>query len=246
MRCAIISDIHGNLDALQTVLADAGEVDALWCLGDLVGYGPEPNACVDLLRGRGAVCVAGNHDWAAIGKMDTADFNPEASEAARWTGAQLSPENLAYLEGLPTQLVTGAEGESPRPRQPARSGLEYLTHLSAARLNFSYFQTLYCLVGHTHVPLVFQHPLPVAPAGPAGPAGDGVPPDPVDRSTEYETIVPQPGLPFALGANRLIVNPGSVGQPRDGNPDASYMLFESAPTAAPPGDAAPCAASHTR
>jgi predicted phosphodiesterase len=223
MRCAIISDIHGNLDALQTVLADAGEVDALWCLGDLVGYGPEPNACVDLLRNRGAVCVAGNHDWAAIGKMDTADFNPEASEAARWTGAQLSPENLAYLEGLPTQLVTGEAGEFTlvhgSPRDPV---WEYLTHLSAARLNFSYFQTHYCLVGHTHVPLVFQHPVP------AGAAGGADQPDPVDRSGEYETIVPEPGLPIALGANRLIVNPGSVGQPRDGNPDASYMLFESA------------------
>jgi predicted phosphodiesterase len=227
MRCAIISDIHGNLDALQTVLADAGEVDALWCLGDLVGYGPEPNACVDLLRNRGAVCVAGNHDWAAIGKMDTADFNPEASEAARWTGAQLSPENLAYLEGLPTQLVTGEGGAFTlvhgSPRDPV---WEYLTHLSAARLNFAYFQTHYCLVGHTHVPLVFQHPVPVGAVG----AADGADqPDPVDRSGEYETIVPEPGLPIALGANRLIVNPGSVGQPRDGNPDASYMLFESAP-----------------
>jgi predicted phosphodiesterase len=225
MRCAIISDIHGNLDALQTVLADAGEVDALWCLGDLVGYGPEPNACIDVLRGRGALCVAGNHDWAAIGKMDTADFNPEASEAAMWTGAQLSPENRAYLEGLPTQLVVGEAGEFTlvhgSPRDPV---WEYLTHLSAARLNFAYFQTPYCLVGHTHVPLVFQQPAP-------GDADDAA--DQVDRAAEYETIVPQPDRPFALGAHRLIVNPGSVGQPRDGNPDASYMLLESAPL--PPG-----------
>ena len=223
MRCAIISDIHGNLDALQTVLADAGEVDALWCLGDLVGYGPEPNACIDLLRSRSSLCVAGNHDWAAIGKMDTADFNPEASEAAMWTGAQLSAENRTYLEGLPTQLAAGESGEFTlvhgSPRDPV---WEYLTHLSAARLNFSYFQTPYCLVGHTHVPLVFRHP------GPDGP------------NAEYETIVPEPDRGVLLGAARLIVNPGSVGQPRDGNPDASYMLFESAP--APAGGEQPDAA----
>jgi predicted phosphodiesterase len=212
MRCAIISDIHGNLDALEAVLADAGPVDAIWCLGDLVGYGPEPNACVEALRQAGALCVAGNHDWAAIGKMDTADFNPEASEAALWTGAQLSPEHRDYLRDLPTQLSAGPSAEFTlvhgSPRDPV---WEYLTHLSAARLNFPFFQTPYCLVGHTHVPLVFQQPWPD------------------DRAEEYETLVPEPGQPLTLGPRRLIVNPGSVGQPRDGNPEASYMLYE------PPG-----------
>jgi predicted phosphodiesterase len=224
MRCAIISDIHGNLDALEAVLADAGPVDAIWCLGDLVGYGPEPNACVEVLRQQGALCVAGNHDWAAIGKMDTADFNPEASEAAVWTGAQLTPEHRAYLEGLPTQLTCGEAGEFTlvhgSPRDPV---WEYLTHLSAARLSFAYFQTPYCLVGHTHVPLVFQHPWPD------------------DRAGEFETLVPEPDQAIVLGPHRLIVNPGSVGQPRDGNPDAAYMIYESppaggrTPTGAPAG-----------
>lgn len=216
MRCAIISDIHGNLEALQAVLADAGEIDEIWCLGDLVGYGPEPNACVEVLRSRGARCVAGNHDWASIGKMDTADFNPEASEAAQWTGAQLTPEHRAFLEGLPVQLQAGGMGEFTlvhgSPRDPV---WEYLTHVSAARLNFSYFQTPYCLVGHTHVPLMFQRPWPD------------------DRATDYQTVVPEAGTPLALGQHRLIVNPGSVGQPRDGNPDAAYMIYQSG--AAPEG-----------
>ncbi len=211
MRCAIISDIHGNLDALQAVLADAREVDEIWCLGDLVGYGPEPNACVAVLLARGARCVAGNHDWAAIGKMDTADFNPEASEAAQWTSAQLTPEHRAFLAALPVQLHVGESGEFTlvhgSPRDPV---WEYLTHVSAARLNFSHFDTSYCLVGHTHVPLLFQRPAPE------------------DRANDYQTVVPAPGVPLVLGPHRLIVNPGSVGQPRDGNPAAAYMLYESA------------------
>jgi predicted phosphodiesterase len=225
MRCAIISDIHGNLDALEAVLADAagtGDVDEVWCLGDVVGYGPQPNECIDVLRGRNALCVAGNHDWAAIGKMDTSEFNPEASEAARWTGEQLTPDHRAYLEALPEQLSAGASQEFTlvhgSPRDPV---WEYLTHVSLARLNFDYFQTPYCLAGHTHVPLVFQRPLPE----------DGTP--------NFRTLVPQPGTPLRLGAHRLIVNPGSVGQPRDGNPDAAYMIYESA---APASRSRPAAA----
>jgi predicted phosphodiesterase len=218
MRCAIISDIHGNLDALNTVLADAGEFDALWCLGDLVGYGPEPNACIDVLRQRGAICVAGNHDWAAIGKMDTADFNPEAGEAAAWTGAQLTPDNRAYLENLPTQLIAGEHEQFTLVHgSPSDPVWEYLSHLSAARRNFAAFHTPYCLVGHTHVPLVFQQPSPEEGAD--------------EETGEYETLVPEHDSPITLGAHRLIVNPGSVGQPRDGNPDAAYMIYESGPAA---------------
>ncbi|HEU5315301.1 MAG TPA: metallophosphoesterase family protein [Chloroflexota bacterium] len=213
MRCAILSDVHGNLDALEAVLADAmqlGAVEELWCLGDLVGYGPQPNECVALLRERGAKCVAGNHDWAAIGKMDTADFNPEATEAALWTGQQLSEENRVYLDALPAQLLAGAASEFTlvhgSPREPI---WEYLTHVSVARLNFDYFHTPYCLVGHTHVPLVFQRPQ----------ASEKVP--------QYRTLVPTTTAPVRLGAHRLIVNPGSVGQPRDGNPHAAYMVYDS-------------------
>lgn len=209
MRCAIISDIHGNLDALEAVLADAGEVDEVWCLGDLVGYGPQPNECVALLEARGAKCVAGNHDRACIGMMDTSEFNPEASEAAQWTHAQLTEAHIAYLAALPERIQVGEASEFTvvhgSPREPV---WEYLTHVSVARLNFDYFQTPYCLVGHTHVPLVFQRPWPD------------------ERSPDYRTIVPQADTLLELGPNRLIVNPGSVGQPRDGNPEAAYMIYQ--------------------
>lgn len=210
MRCAIISDIHANYDALLAVLEDAGAVDQVWCLGDVVGYGPDPNECIALLRERNALCIAGNHDRACTGAMDTIEFNPEASEAAAWTHNRLTSEYLEYLRALPEVLQAGERGEFTlahgSPRDPV---WEYLTHVSVARHNFDYFQTPYCLVGHTHVPLIFQKPLPE------------------ERSPTYRTIVPQPGEPLRLGAHRLIVNPGSVGQPRDGNPLAAYMLFES-------------------
>lgn len=209
MRCAIISDVHGNLPALDAVLTQVGEVDQLWCLGDLVGYGPQPNECITRLRERAALCVAGNHDWAAIGKMDTNDFNPDASKAAEWTKEELTAENREFLEGLPEQLNVGEQSEFTlvhgSPREPI---WEYLTHVSMARLNFDYFQTPYCLVGHTHVPLIFQRP------------------QPEDASVTYRTIVPQPGRTVKLGSHRLIVNPGSVGQPRDGNAAGAYMVYE--------------------
>ena len=219
MRCAIISDIHGNLDALDAVLAHAGDVDQVWCVGDVVGYGPQPNECIERLKARSALCVAGNHDRACTGKMNTDEFNPEASEAALWTFGQLTKEHIEFLDGLPERLQVGESEEFTivhgSPREPV---WEYLTHVSVARLNFDYFQTPYCLVGHTHVPLVFQRPWPD------------------ERAPDYRTIVPQPNTPLELGSNRVIVNPGSVGQPRDGNPDAAYMLFESSSskTGSPP------------
>jgi predicted phosphodiesterase len=145
LRCAVISDIHGNLDALEAVLADAGEVDEIWCLGDLVGYGPQPNECITRLRQCNARCVAGNHDWAATGKLGTAEFNPEASEAARWTQEQLTPEHQAYLDSLPEQVTAGPAGDFTLTHGSPRDPIwEYLTHVSLARLNFDYYQTLYC------------------------------------------------------------------------------------------------------
>ena len=111
MRCLVLSDIHSNLEAFQAVLDDAGPVDEVWCLGDVVGYGPDPNACVDLLRSMPHLCIAGNHDWATLGKLDLRDFNPDAREANLWNRQQLTPENLAYLDALPETLV--GRGSSP-------------------------------------------------------------------------------------------------------------------------------------
>ena len=110
MRYALLADIHGNLTAFKAVLRDIeekGGMDELWCLGDIVGYGPDPSACIAQLRDYPHRCVAGNHDWAAVGKVDISDFNPDAAEACRWTGKQLSADDIAYLESLPLTLTHG-------------------------------------------------------------------------------------------------------------------------------------------
>ncbi|MBI4332538.1 MAG: metallophosphoesterase family protein [Chloroflexi bacterium] len=204
MRYAILGDIHGNLEAFQAVLADIqskGGVDGFWCLGDTVGYGPDPNECVRLVRSGGYLAVAGNHDLAAVGKIDIADFNPEAAEAAKWTNRQLSGENADYLSGLPERLVTGdftmVHGS---PRQPV---WEYLLSAGVARENMRYFSTPYCLIGHSHVPLFFE----------------------LEGERCYLRDFPEKSL-LELGSNRLIINPGSVGQPRDGDRRASYLIYD--------------------
>lgn len=207
MLIAILSDIHGNLEALDEVLQDVGIVDAIWCLGDLVGYGPDPAACIGRARDGKFLCIAGNHDLAAAGEMDSSEaFNVEADTAVQWTTQQLNRLDRAFLASLPTEeqhgdftLVHGS------PLDPV---WEYLTNVRLAQLNFAYFASRYCLVGHTHVPLVFRQPFPEAPA------------------QAYETIVPQPDEPLHLDERRLIINPGAVGQPRDGHPEAAYMLLD--------------------
>ena len=158
MRYAIIADIHSNLAAFTAVLIDIehrGEVDELWCLGDIVGYGPDPHQCIELLRQLNHICVAGNHDWAAIDKISTSDFNPEAAAACHWTRQQLSPGDIDYLGSLPLVIekddFTLVHGS---PREPV---WEYLLSTSSARENFAYFQSRFCLVGHSHVPMVFKY-----------------------------------------------------------------------------------------
>lgn len=205
MRYAILGDIHSNLEAFQAVLEDIkarGGVDGVWCVGDVVGYGPDPNACVDLVRSEQYVCVAGNHDWAAVGKVDVNDFNPEAAEAALWTARQLTPENKDYLTGLPLRLqVSDFTLVHGSPRQPI---WEYLVSPTLAQANLSHFTTPYCLIGHSHVPLVFEF---------------------VEDKGCYLKNLPE-DAPLKLGGNRLIINPGSVGQPRDGDPRASYLIYD--------------------
>lgn len=210
MRYAIIADIHANLAAFRAVLDDIeskGGVDELWCLGDVVGYGPDPHQCIELLRQYNHVCLAGNHDWAAIGKLDTSDFNPDAAAACHWTGQQLSPEDIDYLDRLPLVIHQGdftlVHGS---PRQPI---WEYLLSTTDARENFAYFQSQFCLVGHSHVPLVFEYS-----------------PSPVKEGACSISQFPADGV-LKLKSNRLIINPGGVGQPRDGNPRASYAIYDS-------------------
>ena len=206
MRYAIIADIHANLAAFTAVLDDIkrrGGTEEVWCLGDVVGYGPDPHQCIELLRQLNHTCVAGNHDWAAIGKISTSDFNPEAAAACHWTSQQLSPRDVEYLGSLPLVIqkddFTLAHGS---PREPI---WEYLLSTSSARENFSYFQSPFCLVGHSHVPLVFEY-------------------NEIGSCSLNES---PPDTEIALTKNRLIINPGGVGQPRDGDSRASYTIYDS-------------------
>lgn len=203
MRCLIISDIHANLTAFKAVLDDAPDYDFVWCLGDVVGYGPDPNECVELLRSLPHLCLAGNHDWAALGRLDISTFNADARQVVAWTQEHLTPESREYLEALPTTFVLGdytlAHGS---PREPV---WEYILDPLIAALNFPHFETAYCLVGHTHLPIAFRQ---------------------VSAQGDCEALPPDYRQPHALNGMRQIVNPGSVGQPRDSNPEAAYAVLD--------------------
>src|SRR5579883_2591398 len=162
MRYAIFTDIHANLEALETVLAKIDElskeqpIDQIWFLGDLVGYGPNPNECITTLRERTDVIIAGNHDWAAVGKLDLDDFSAAARISAEWTAGQLTEEHRVFLRNLPERLEIGectlVHGSPYGPLW------EYLTSEVLAERSFQYFNSRFCLVGHTHVPVIFQQP----------------------------------------------------------------------------------------
>lgn len=205
MRYAILGDIHSNLVAFETVLHDLekrGGFDKVWCLGDVVGYGPEPHACIELLQQYNHVCIAGNHDWAAVGLLDTLDFNEDAAFANQWTAQHLIEADREYLTSLP--LVSSEENFTLAHGSPREPTWEYLTSTRAAEENLEFFSTPFCLVGHSHVPLIFER------------AAEGM------RLRKLEH-----GDTVKLEENRLIINPGSVGQPRDHDPRASYALYDS-------------------
>lgn len=160
MRYAIFTDIHANLEALEAVLEKIDEIahekpiDQIWFLGDLVGYGPNPNECITTLRERTDIIIAGNHDWAAVGKIDLEDFSAAARISAEWTAEQLTEEHRAFLANLPERLeldeCTLVHGSPYGPLW------EYLTSEVLAERSFQYFSSRYCFVGHTHVPVIFQ------------------------------------------------------------------------------------------
>jgi diadenosine tetraphosphatase ApaH/serine/threonine PP2A family protein phosphatase len=162
MRYAIFSDIHANLEALEAVLAKIDElaqeepIEQIWFLGDLVGYGPDPNECILKLCERTDVIIAGNHDWAAVGKIDLEDFSAAARISAEWTAEQLTEEHRTFLTDLPERVEIGectlVHGSPYGPLW------EYLTSEVLAERSFQYFSSRYCLVGHTHVPVIFQQP----------------------------------------------------------------------------------------
>lgn len=201
MRILVISDIHANLTALEAVLADAGDVDAVWCLGDVVGYGPDPNECIARLTSLpNLVCLQGNHDAAAIGELPLESFNHEARVSIEWLHGILTPESLSFLRSLtPMRRELDVTLAHASPRQPV---LEYLLDSYSALENFAFFETQLCFVGHTHVPVLF-----------------------IEHGVAINLQIPEAGSEFTLDS-RCIANPGSVGQPRDRDPRAAYAIFD--------------------
>jgi predicted phosphodiesterase len=204
VRYAILSDIHSNLTALEAVLADLekrGNADEIWCLGDTVGYGPDPHECLEIVLKRCKLCVAGNHDLATIGKLDTSNFNQNAARATHWTNSQLGEVEISFLAGLPLKIEKyGFTLVHGSPRAPV---LEYIISIQEAEENLAYFTTDFCLIGHTHATQFFEC-----------------------RET-CTCIRPGPGTSLKLTDHRYYINPGGVGQPRDGDPRASYALYDS-------------------
>jgi diadenosine tetraphosphatase ApaH/serine/threonine PP2A family protein phosphatase len=203
MRLAVISDIHSNAPALEAAFEALGAFDQLWVLGDIVGYGPHPDVVVERLREAEAVAVQGNHDAAVLGRIPTGMFNDLARAAVDWTSETMAPRNLAWLADLPEVRVEGdftlAHGS---PRDPL---WEYLFSVPAARANLGAFETPYCIVGHTHYQLSFR-----------------------DDQGQVEALLAADGAALVLDERRCILNPGSVGQPRDGDPRACAMTIDTA------------------
>jgi len=203
MRILVIADIHANLHALNSVLMDAKDnYDVAWCLGDIVGYGPDPNECIQAIKELpGFICLAGNHDCATVGNMDLNTFNPIAYQALSWTQNTLTNESHNYLHKLNSSMyikdVTLAHGSPNNPLW------EYITDPDVANQNFVTIQGNLCLVGHTHIPRIFSH-----------------------DSIECNEITVDTTRSFNLSKRQYILNPGSVGQPRDQNPLAAYGILD--------------------
>jgi diadenosine tetraphosphatase ApaH/serine/threonine PP2A family protein phosphatase len=204
MQILVISDVHANLVALEAVLEAAGEVDEIWNLGDIVGYGPKPRECIDrLVALEPSASLIGNHDWAAIGRLQLDEFNPVAKYATYWTTAQLGSHHMQYLESLPNRVIeTDWILVHASPRHPI---WEYVYTAKVASENFELFDAPVCFLGHSHVQLFISEIMALQGTAPVQPA-DG------------DTIV--------IEGDRFIVNPGSVGQPRDNNPRAGFALYD--------------------
>lgn len=203
MRVGVISDIHGNAAALETVLEslDSERLDAVWCLGDMVGYGPDPNRCCELVAHRADLCLVGNHDLGVIESISLAEFSPDAAFAARWTQTVLTDFSRAYLESLrPEAKVDGAELYHASPRDPV---WDYVLSEPVARESLEMTKAPVVMVGHSHVPLAMMLE--------NGRANGGLAPG---------------GHETDLAAGRWLLNPGSVGQPRDNDPRAAYLILD--------------------
>lgn len=216
MRYGLVTDIHSNLAALETTLKameQQGAIDGLLCMGDIIGYGPQPNEVIRRLKEYPLFSIIGNHDMAVLGQLELSDFNHDAIDANVWTRVQLDPENLEWLESLHPQAVFD-DKVSLAHGSPLEPIWEYLTTPHAAARNFQAFETQICFVGHTHLPRLFFL-----------------------RENEVNTIfgfttrkaemrIPEDNEIIELGEQRAIINPGSVGQPRDGDRRAAYGIYD--------------------
>jgi predicted phosphodiesterase len=203
MRVAVISDVHGNLAALEAALTAIEEerVQAVWCLGDLVGYGPRPNRCCAAVRERAAVCLVGNHDLGALGRIDIADFSPDAAASAAWTRSVLEEDARSFLASLaPAGNAEGVALYHASPRDPV---WDYVLTYEAALDALQLTEASLVLVGHSHIPLAL--------------CLDG---------TRLTGGVARGGTDVDFAAGRWLLNPGSVGQPRDGDRRAAYLVLD--------------------
>jgi diadenosine tetraphosphatase ApaH/serine/threonine PP2A family protein phosphatase len=203
MKAAIIGDIHSNLEALQAVIKDIKKrrIKSILCVGDLVGYGANPNECIEICLREAKAIVAGNHDWATIDKTDVSTFNPVAAAAIRWTQQNIRKENIEKLKTLELHAnVNSLLLVHASPHQP--EAWKYLLSLEEFEREFSFFEEKYCFIGHSHIPsAAFQD------------------------ANGYSDFLQE--NPFPLIKNRkYIVNVGSVGQPRDLDPRASYAIYD--------------------
>lgn len=203
IKVLVISDIHANLTALEAVLADAGKVNEVWCLGDIAGYGPDPNECIERIQALPKLtCMMGNHDYGVNGNMALETFNLDAKKALLWQREILTEASKNFLQTLSQEArtsgnVTLVHGS---PRDPI---WEYVMNTMVARINLAYFETLWCFVGHSHFQAVFQYHSEI---------------------DEVTIEVPKAAERYAM-KERAILNPGSVGQPRDRDPRAAYAFF---------------------
>ncbi len=201
MRVAVLSDIHANLVALDAVLAEVPSVDEVWHLGDVVGYGPHPDEVVARLRELGAIGVRGNHDAAALGGLEIDSFNVDARHAAEWTRATIADETKAWLTAQPETLEReGYLLVHGSPRDPI---WEYVTSTPVARASMAAMPTHSGLHGHTHLPVAY-----------------------IEEDGRLETMAPGSGSTLTFDGRRVLLNPGSVGQPRDGIPTSGWMLLD--------------------
>lgn len=204
MKAAVISDIHANLAALQAALLEieSTDIDEIWCLGDAVGYGADPNECLEILAERCSVWLVGNHDLAALGELDISTFSPSAAEAALWTRTQLSEGSADLLRALGGDARDRRDGFGLYHASPRDPIWEYVVDVDLAEDCLNVQEERVSLIGHSHIALYFTR---------------------VDELARITSELASDGTSLSLAAGQWLVNPGSVGQPRDGDPRAAWL-----------------------